>query len=127
MEPVVIVILVALAEYMVFSGLVGRARAKYRIAAPAITGHDVFERTFRVHQNSLENLIVFVPAVWVFGAYVSPLWAAGIGVVYIVARAMYARGYIAAAEKRGVGSGITGVALMVLVIGGLVGVILTYL
>jgi len=127
MEPVVIVILVALAEYMVFSGLVGRARAKYRIAAPAITGHDVFERTFRVHQNSLENLIVFVPAVWVFGAYVSPLWAAGIGVVYIVARAMYARGYIAAAEKRGVGSGVTGVVLMVLVIGGLVGVILTYL
>jgi uncharacterized MAPEG superfamily protein len=127
MEPVVIVILVALAEYMVFSGLVGRARAKYRIAAPAITGHDVFERTFRVHQNSLENLIVFVPAVWVFGAYVSPLWAAGIGVAYIVARAMYARGYIAAAEKRGVGSGVTGVVLMVLVIGGLVGVILTYL
>jgi uncharacterized MAPEG superfamily protein len=127
MEPVVIVILVALAEYMVFSGLVGRARAKYRIAAPAITGHDVFERTFRVHQNSLENLIVFVPAVWVFGVYVSALWAAGIGVVYIVARAMYARGYIAAAEKRGVGSGVTGVVLMVLVIGGLVGVILTYL
>jgi len=126
MEPVVIVILVALAEYMVFSGLVGRARAKYRIAAPAITGHDVFERTFRVHQNSLENLIVFVPAVWVFGAYVSPLWAAGIGVVYIVARAMYARGYIAAAEKRGVGSGVTGVVLVVLVIGGLVGVVLTY-
>jgi uncharacterized MAPEG superfamily protein len=127
MEPVVIVILVALAEYMVFSGLVGRTRAKYGIAAPAITGHGVFERTFRVHQNSLENLIVFVPAVWIFGAYVSPPWAAGVGVVYIVARAIYAQGYIAAAEKRGVGSGITGVVLMVLVIGGLVGAILTYL
>jgi hypothetical protein len=58
---------------------------------------------------------------------VSPPWAAGVGVVYIVARAIYAQGYIAAAEKRGVGSGITGVVLMVLVIGGLVGAILTYL
>jgi glutathione S-transferase len=126
MEPVVIVILLALVEYTVLAAQVGRARAKYGIKAPAITGHDVFERTFRVHQNGLENLVIFVPAVWIFGAYVSPVWAAALGVVYVVARVLYARGYVAAAEKRGPGAGISGITNIVLLLGGLFGVIRTF-
>ena len=122
MEPVVIVILLALVEYMVLAALVGRARFKYRIPAPAITGNPTFERVFRVHQNTLENLVIFIPAVWIFGAYLSPAWAAGLGGVFIVARIEYARGYIAAAEKRSIGAGISGLVNGALVLGALVGV-----
>jgi glutathione S-transferase len=127
MEPVVLVILVALVEYMVLGALVGRARSKYGIRAPTTTGNAAFERVFRVHQNTLESLIIFIPAVWIFAAYLSPAWAAGLGVVFIVARAEYARSYIAAAEKRGVGAGISGLAVIALVIGGLVGVARAYI
>jgi uncharacterized MAPEG superfamily protein len=115
------VILIALIEYIVFTGLVGRARAKYGVRAPATTGHPDFERVNRVHQNTLEALVVFVPAAWICGAYLSAPWAAGAGVVFIIARAIYAVGYIRAAEKRGIGAGLTAVVNMVLIVGGLVG------
>jgi len=121
MELVLVVMLVALIEYMVFAGLVGRARGQYGVRAPATTGHPTFERIYRVHQNTLEALIVFVPALLVFACYLSFAWAAGLGVVFIVARAIYAVSYIRAAERRGVGAGLTGVVNIVLVLGGLVG------
>ena len=52
------------------AALVGRARAKYGVLAPAMTGHPDFERANRVHMNTLENLIIFIPAVWIFATYV---------------------------------------------------------
>jgi glutathione S-transferase len=123
MELVFLVILIALIEYMVFAGLVGRARAKYGVLAPAMTGHPEFERANRVHQNTLESLIVFIPAVWIFGLYLSSRWAAGLGVLFIVARVIYAFGYLRAAEKRGPGAGLTGLANIALVVGAIVGVV----
>ncbi len=122
MEPVFIVILVALLEYLVFGALVGRARARFGIRAPATTGHPEFERTYRVHLNTLENLIVFVPAVWIFGLYVSHLWATLLGALFVIARAVYAAGYLRAAEKRGLGAALTGLVNGALVIGGLIGI-----
>jgi hypothetical protein len=122
-EYVFLVILLALVEYTVFVGLVGRARAKYGVKAPATTGSAEFERTFRVQQNTLEGLIVFVPAIWIFGIYLNPMVAAGLGLLGIIGRALYAQGYMAAAEKRGPGAAICGLVNMVLVLGGLVGVI----
>src|SRR5262245_37668759 len=93
-EPVYIVVLVALLEYTVFSALVGRARVRHGIKAPATVGNPDFERVYRVQQNTLECLIVFVPAVWIFGLYVNPLIGAGLGAVFVIARAIYAAGYI---------------------------------
>lgn len=127
MELVYIVIALALIEYMVFGILVARARAKYGVKAPAITGDPTFERTFRVHQNSLESLVVFVPAIWLFGMYMHVVMAAVLGMIYIAARALYAQGYIAAAEKRGPGAGFSGVATMILLLGGLIGAVRAYL
>ena len=117
------VVLLSLIEYLVFGALVGRARGKYAIAAPAVSGHPMFERYFRVHQNSLEQLIVFIPAVWLFGGYVSPLVAAILGAIFIVARIVYAVGYIGAPERRGPGSGLSFLTQIVLVVGALYGVI----
>ena len=119
-EPVFIAILVALLEYLVFGALVGRARARLGIRAPATVGHPDFERVYRVQQNTLENLIAFVPAIWIFGLYVSPLLAAGFGAAFVIARAIYAVGYIKAAEKRGIGAGLTGLIVGIVVLWGLV-------
>jgi glutathione S-transferase len=121
MELVFVTILLALLEYSVMAAMVGRARGQYGIKAPATTGNPDFERVNRVHINTLENLIVFVPAVWIFGLYVSELWATVLGAVFVVARAIYAVGYLRAAEKRGPGAGITGLVNLVLIFGGLFG------
>lgn len=123
MELVFITVVVALLEYIVMAGLVGRARAKYGVQAPAMTGHPDFERINRVHLNTLENLIIFVPAVWIFGEYVSTAWAAALGALFVVGRALYAVGYYRAAEKRGAGAGLTGIVNLVLVVGALVGLV----
>ena len=121
MELVYVTIVLALLEYMVMGALVGFARAKYRISAPALTGHPDFERTNRVHVNTLENLIIFIPSVWIFGTYFSELWAAILGFVFVFARAIYAIGYLKAAEKRSVGAGITGMVEIALIAGSLIG------
>lgn len=122
MEYVYIVIVLALIEYVVLGGMVGYARGKYSINAPAITGNEIFERHFRVHQNTLEGLVAFVPGLWLFGMFISPNWAAGLGLVGIVGRALYARGYVADPAKRGPGAMICGLVNMVLLLGSLVGV-----
>jgi uncharacterized membrane protein YecN with MAPEG domain len=123
-EWVTIVAMVALLEYFFFGLKVGQARGKYGVAAPATTGNEVFERHFRVHMNTLEQLVIFLPALYGFAVFVSPLWAAGIGVVFVVGRALYYTGYIAAPEKRGTGAGITFLANVVLVIGTIVGAVI---
>jgi uncharacterized MAPEG superfamily protein len=127
MEPVVIVIVIALLEYLAFGALVGRARGVYGVKAPVTVGHPIFERTFRVHQNSLESLIVFVPAVWIYGVYGSPVWAAGIGALYVIARALYAYSYIGDAAKRGPGAVSSMILVAILLIGGLIGAVRAYL
>jgi glutathione S-transferase len=121
MELVYLTIVLSLLEYVVMGALVGRARGKHGIHAPAMTGHPEFERANRVHVNTLENLIIFIPAVWIFATYVSVRWAAALGFLFVVARVMYAVGYLKAAEKRGIGAGITGIVDIVLVVGALVG------
>jgi glutathione S-transferase len=121
MEPVAFVILVAILEYVVFGSLVGRARGKYGVKAPAVHGHEVFERYFRVHYNTLELMVAFVPAMWLFGTYVSPGWAAGLGLVYVVGRIAYFVGYVADPAKREIGFGLSVLPILVLLVGGLWG------
>ena len=123
MDSVILVILLALVQYAWFGMRVGAARAKYGIAAPSCTGNDVFERTFRVHQNTLEQLMLFVPGMLAVAHYIAPVWALGLGVVYLVGRQMYAHGYVANPKKRGPGAGLSMTACYLLVLGGLAGVI----
>jgi uncharacterized MAPEG superfamily protein len=121
MEPVAVVIALALIQYVVFAMLVGWARGKYGVKAPAVTGHEIFDRYFRVHQNTLELLVVFVPATWLFGLYVDPTWAALLGLVYVVARVLYLRGYVADPAKREVGFALSILPVFVLLAGALWG------
>jgi len=121
MEFVAFVIALALLEFAVFGMLVGWARGKYGVAAPAVSGHPMFERYFRAHQNTLEQLVAFVPAMWLFGTYVNPTWAAWLGLVFVVARIVYLVGYVVDPAKREIGFGLTALPVMILLVGGLWG------
>ena len=122
MEYVYLVIALALAQFVVYGALVGRARGRYGVRAPAVSGPDEFNRVFRVHQNTMEGLVVFVPAIWIFGTYIDARIAAGLGLVGVIGRIIYAIGYISAAEKRAPGGIICQMVNMALVIGALFGV-----
>ena len=111
--------------YQVIAFNVGRARVKYKVLPPQMTGEPDFERVLRVQQNTLEQLVFFLPLLWLFSFYVSPLWGAGIGAVWLVGRIVYAWGYYQAAEKRNIGFGISFISGIVLLLGSLCGIILS--
>ena len=123
MELVVIVIVLALLEYIYISLQVGRGRGKYDVPAPAMTGHPTFERLYRVQLNTLEQLIVFLPAIWLFGTYVSAEVAAALGVVFIVGRFVYLTSYVKDPEKRTGGFLLTFASNVILLLGALVGAV----
>jgi glutathione S-transferase len=120
-----LVLCLAIAMYIWTIVLVSLARRKYGIAAPATTGNADFERVFRTQQNTLEQLAIFVPCLLLFNAYVSPLWAAGIGLVWVVARVWYAIGYAApGGGKRAPGGTISFAANSVLLVGAMIGILI---
>jgi glutathione S-transferase len=109
----------ALAFYFVTSLQVAKARAKFGIKAPAITGNPNFERVFRVQMNTLEWLPIFLPSLWLFAIYVSDPFAAGLGVIWIIGRFLYMTGYMEAAARRSRGFTIQSIAAIALWVGAL--------
>ncbi len=102
---------------------VGRARGKYGVKAPAVSGHPGFEAALRIQMNTLESTAMFLPALWVFALVLNDYWAAGLGAVWLVGRVLYAFGYARAPEKRSAGFLIGLLALTGLLLGGFYGVI----
>lgn len=127
MHWVAIVVALALLQYFYFGILVGRARNRHGVSAPAISGDPAFDRTFRVHQNTLEQLVIFVPGIFLFAYYVSAGIAALVGIVFIVGRALYAAAYLKDPAGRGPGFLLTVAAEGVLVVGGLLGALIDIL
>ncbi len=117
MAYVLLVIVLALLQFMLFGIAVGRARGKYGVHAPAVSGNEHFERYFRVHMNTLEQLVVFLPAIWLFAQFVSPYWAAGLGGVYLVGRTLYFLSYVKDPKSRGPGFGLTFLPTVVMIVG----------
>jgi len=103
MEAVVIVTVLALMQYMFFGIQVGGAHQKYGVKAPTMSGDAEFDRVNRVHQNTLEQLIVLIPALWMYAHYVNPLWGAGMGVVYLIGRIIYRAEYLKDPSTRTLG------------------------
>ena len=127
MELPALVTMIALLEYMFFSFRVGTTRAKFGVAAPATSGNPEWDRMFRVQQNTLEQLIVFLPALWVFSTFVSPTIGALIGVAFLVGRPIYYVGYVKNPESRSTGFVIGFLANVVLLLGGIGGAIVSFL
>ena len=103
MEAVTIVTVLALMQFYWFGIEVGKMRAKHQCKAPAITGAPEFERMFRVQQNTMEQIVMFIPALWLFAELVNPLWAAGMGGVYLIGRAVYRVAYVKEPKDRSAG------------------------
>lgn len=95
--------LAMLATYFWTSILVARARGKYGVKAPAVTGHEIFERTFRCQMNTVEQLLAMLPALWLMAVWVGDKWAGLAGLVWVVGRVLYVTSYIGDPEKRGPG------------------------
>ena len=121
MPLVHLVLGLALVEFFLFSLAVARARTRYNVPAPATSGNAAFERIFRAQMNTLEQLIIFVPSLWLFAHYVSADVAAALGVLFVIGRALFFRGYAKAAESRHLGFALSAFPNAVLLVGGMVG------
>jgi len=118
-----IVTVLAVLQFIVFGFRVAGARGKYGVKAPATTGNEIFERLFRIQQNTLEQLVGFLPGIYLFSRYFSPLWAAALGVIYLVGRQIYAASYALDPSKRSLGYGLSFLPVAALLIGGLTGAV----
>ena len=102
----------------------GTARVKYNIQAPSHDGPEEYVRKVRVHHNTLEHLVLFLPGLWLFSFAVDPVWASLIGILWPIGRIGYAFGYYKDANKRGLGLYISMPPIYIFIIGSLVGFIL---
>ena len=116
MEYVTIVVMLALIQYFWFSIQVGRARGRFEVQVPSISGNDGFERYFRAHQNTAERLVVFLPAIFACGYFVNSPFAAAIGLVFIAGRGLYFRGYTDREKSRTAGFAIGELANILMVL-----------
>jgi glutathione S-transferase len=123
MNYVHIVAVLAILQFFLFGILVGRARQKYGIKAPHTSGHELFERAFRVHANTLEQLIAFLPALLIASLYWPNAIIAGIGAVYLFGRFLYRHLYLADPAKRGIGFLLTVLPIFTLLIASLIGAV----
>lgn len=123
MNYVNLVAILAISQFLFFSIRVGQARVKYKIKAPSISGNEHFERAFRVQMNTLEQLICFLPALFLAASYWPPLYVAPVGAVYLVGRFVYARLYLAKPAQRGIGFLLTVLPTFILLIASLWGVL----
>ncbi len=119
-----IAIMVALIQFIYFGIEVGRARGRFGVQAPAVSGHPEFDRYFRVHMNTLEQLIVIIPSAIAFATTVGDLWAAIAVAVYIIGRIIYFTSYVKDPASRSVGFMVSAVPGMVMVIGSIIGALL---
>jgi uncharacterized membrane protein YecN with MAPEG domain len=123
MAYVDIVTILAVFQFIVFGFKVGRARVRYGVNAPATTGNEIFERHFRVQQNTLEQLLGLLPGLYLFSHYWNPLIAAALGLVYLIGREIYAATYVKDPAKRSLGFGLSFLPWIILLLGALLGAV----
>lgn len=121
MELVSIVAALTLLQYSSYVRKAGAARGRFGVPAPATTGNEDFERQLRVQSNTVEQLVVFLPMLFLFAHYVDAETAAGLGVIFMLGRSLYARAYVTDPAKRGPGFLLTVLANLTLTLGALVG------
>jgi glutathione S-transferase len=103
---------------------VGKARGKFGVKAPATSGPEEFNLIYRGHVNTLEQLVLILPALWLFAAWVGDLWAGLLGVVWIAGRFIYISSYAKAADKRGMGFMIGFLATAAALMGSLISIVI---
>jgi glutathione S-transferase len=120
MNQVDAIAMLAVLQYLVFGGLVGKARGKYGVKAPAMTGPEPFERIVRVQVNTLEQLVALLPAMYVAARYWPASYVAALGAVYLVGRLVYWFSYVRAPQSRQLGFMLSFLPVFILVLAALV-------
>lgn len=125
-----LVTIVTLLIYFWMARQVGVARGKFDVPAPRTDGPEEFLRVQRVHANTMEGLLLFMPALWLFASAYGDVIAAAIGIFYPIGRIIFAQGYYAAANKRTtgflIGIAATGILLLGALIAALMSVVSSY-
>jgi glutathione S-transferase len=121
MALIELITVLALLQFLYFGTLVGNARERFGVKAPATTGNEVFERYVRVQMNTLELLILFLPALWIATAYLAAYWLTLLGAVYLIGRFIYLRAYVAEPSKRSIGFGVSALPILALLAIDLIG------
>ena len=121
MDHATLIVLLALLQYVWFTARVGISRGKYNVSAPACEGDEAWNRLFRVQQNTMEQLIIFVPATYAFAYYLSELWVLVPGLAFLLGRFLYSAEYVKDPKSRTPGMSITLLSNVVLVLGALFG------
>ena len=126
MQAAVIVTILALGQFVWFSIQVGSMRGKHAVKAPAVSGHPEFERMFRIQQNTMEQLVVFIPALWIYSYVVNPFWGAGLGLVFIIGRFIYRASYLKDPASRGIGFTVTFIPTAVMLVWSLIAALTSF-
>ena len=124
MENAALIVLLALLQYVWFTLRVGITRGKFNIDAPACKGDETWERMFRVQQNTMEQLVIMIPATFAFAYYVSGIWSLAVGGAFIIGRFLYSAEYLKDPKTRAPGMSLTLAANVVLVLGALGGLLM---
>ncbi|MEG1680707.1 MAG: MAPEG family protein [Stenotrophomonas sp.] len=124
MHYVEIVTALVVLQYLYFIVVVGRARGRYGVKAPAVTGHEGFERAYRVQMNTLELMVALLPSMLIAARFWPAEWVAGIGAVYLIGRFIYWRAYVGNPSSRGLGFGLSMLPVLVLLLMALAGAFL---
>ena len=121
MEFATLVIMLALTQYIFFVGKTGEFRGKYEVNAPTCTGDVNFECMFRIQQNTMEQLVIFIPCMLAFATYVSSVWVILPGVLFVIGRQLYSHLYVKNPQSRSPGFALSFFSNIALVIGSLIG------
>jgi glutathione S-transferase len=125
MQYVQLVAILAIFQFLAFGALTGQARRDSGLKAPTMTGHDGFERMYRVQMNTLETLVAFLPALFLAAPYWPAYLVAGLGIVYLVGRTLYWRAYVTDPGTRSLGFMLSILPTVVLAVLALVGIGMT--
>jgi len=120
-------VVLALIVYFALGIVVGQARSKFNVPAPASGGHPEFDKRYRVQMNTLEQLAMFLPAIFLSAPVIGDVAAAILGLVWTIGRIIYARAYYGDPAKRSLGFGLTALPTLALVIAAAFGAVRTLL
>lgn len=115
--------LAAMLVYIWMGYNVGKARMQCKVPAPAMDGPLPFQSAMRVQVNTLEQMALFLPSLWMCAYFLADRWAALGGALWIVGRIVYALGYYKAPAKREIGFGITFFSSAALMVGTVIGLL----
>lgn len=105
----------------------GALRGKHDIVPPKMVGNEDFEIAYRIQANSVEQLVIFMPIMWVGAISLGDIWGGAAGLVWIIGRLVYAKAMNSDPSKRGTGMIITTLPMAVLLIGTAVSLVLDHI